>query len=173
MRRLVLPKTCDPLAGNQSIRIEGKQSRYIARVLRMGEGDTFPGIDEQGREFQCTILEAGRDFVLLGLEAEPVLREKPARTGAAGLNRAGPASGHTGSREPGSSAQTGENPAILLIQGLPKAGKMDLIVRQATEMGVTAIIPLLSRHCVSRPEKGDESENRRDRWMRIVSNLKI
>lgn len=42
---------------------------------------------------------------------------------------------------------------ITLYQGWPKGDKMDQIVRQATELGVHAIIPCLFARCVARPEQ--------------------
>jgi 16S rRNA (uracil1498-N3)-methyltransferase len=45
---------------------------------------------------------------------------------------------------------------------------MDLIVRQAAEAGVSLILPFIGEHSVSRPEAGRDSENRRERWDRIV-----
>lgn len=54
---------------------------------------------------------------------------------------------------------TGEVPStealtrITLYQGWPKGDKMDLIVRQATELGVYAVVPCLFERCVARPEQ--------------------
>ena len=42
--------------------------------------------------------------------------------------------------------------SLTLYQGLPKGDRMDLIVRQATEVGVSAIVPCLFARCVARPE---------------------
>ena len=41
---------------------------------------------------------------------------------------------------------------VTLYQGWPKGDKLDLIVRQATELGVHAIVPVLFARCVARPE---------------------
>jgi 16S rRNA (uracil1498-N3)-methyltransferase len=62
---------------------------------------------------------------------------------------------------------------ITLIQALPKSRKMDLIVRQATEAGVWAVLPVLSRHSVVRLG-GEEREApargraRYARWQRVA-----
>lgn len=45
---------------------------------------------------------------------------------------------------------------ITLYQGWPKGDKMDLIVRQATELGVHAIVPCLFARCVARPESSEK-----------------
>lgn len=56
---------------------------------------------------------------------------------------------------------------LILCQSLPKKGKMDLIVEKATELGVSKIIPLVTRRSVSRPRRGEE-EKKVARWQRIA-----
>jgi 16S rRNA (uracil1498-N3)-methyltransferase len=51
-------------------------------------------------------------------------------------------------------------PEIILFQCLPKGKKMDLIVRQAVELGVTQIVPLVSRYSIPRWEAPDEKVKR-------------
>jgi 16S rRNA (uracil1498-N3)-methyltransferase len=55
-------------------------------------------------------------------------------------------------------------PSIVLRQALPRPAKMDLLVRQATEGGVSVIVPFVGRHSVK--EAGAPS--RLERWRRIV-----
>jgi len=42
--------------------------------------------------------------------------------------------------------------AITLYQAMPKADKLDFIVQKATELGVCAIVPVLTERCISRPD---------------------
>lgn len=56
-------------------------------------------------------------------------------------------------------------PAIQLLQCLPKGRKMDLIVRQAVEAGVESVVPVVSERCVVVP---DEAPAKRERWVRIA-----
>jgi 16S rRNA (uracil1498-N3)-methyltransferase len=42
---------------------------------------------------------------------------------------------------------------IRLFQCVPKGEKLDLIVQKTTELGVSEIIPVISKRCVSRPDK--------------------
>ncbi len=56
---------------------------------------------------------------------------------------------------------------ITLFQCLPKSDKMDLIVRQATEIGVKTIVPVLSERCVSRPD-GKSINKKVERWQKIA-----
>lgn len=52
---------------------------------------------------------------------------------------------------------------VTLIQGTCKGDKMDGIVRDATELGATRIIPAITARSVARPD-----EARGDRWRRIA-----
>lgn len=52
---------------------------------------------------------------------------------------------------------------LTLIQGVPRSAKMDDIVRMGTEIGVTAIVPVLTDRTVAEP-----AEQRVERWRRIT-----
>lgn len=56
---------------------------------------------------------------------------------------------------------------VTLFQGLPKGDKMDLIVQKAVEVGVCAIVPMLSRRCVSRPDE-KTLQKKVQRWQKIA-----
>lgn len=45
---------------------------------------------------------------------------------------------------------------VTLFQGVPKAGKMELIVQKCTELGVEAIQPVRMTRCVPEPERSPE-----------------
>lgn len=56
---------------------------------------------------------------------------------------------------------------IVLYQALPKSDKMDLIAQKAVELGVTKIVPILTKRCVSRPD--DKSMKKKIiRYQKIV-----
>lgn len=59
-------------------------------------------------------------------------------------------------------------PRVVLVQCLPKAAKLDDIVRMTTELGVSAILLALSEHCVARPE-ARRDEHKLARLERIAS----
>jgi 16S rRNA (uracil1498-N3)-methyltransferase len=61
-----------------------------------------------------------------------------------------------------------EQQSIQLIQCLPKATKMDLIVRQATEAGVRRVIPVFSRYSQVGLGGLREAEKKLERWRRIA-----
>lgn len=56
---------------------------------------------------------------------------------------------------------------LTLAQGIPKGDKMDGIVRMATELGVTRLVPLLTARTVVRLEPARRN-SRLDRWRRIA-----
>lgn len=60
---------------------------------------------------------------------------------------------------------------LILVQGLPKANKMDLIVQKATEIGVNEIIPLETERSIwsskQKRARGANVAQRLDRWSRI------
>lgn len=53
-------------------------------------------------------------------------------------------------------------PRVILLQGLPKGEKMELIIRQATELGIYRIVPVLCQRSVAR------GSGRLPRWRLIA-----
>jgi len=60
-------------------------------------------------------------------------------------------------------------PHIILMQALPKADKMDLIVRQAAEGGIAEIIPFISEFSVVRTNVAGQKFSR---WERIIKEAR-
>jgi RNA methyltransferase, RsmE family len=56
---------------------------------------------------------------------------------------------------------------LTLAQGIPKAGKMDAIVKTAAELGADVIIPVSAARSVRRIE-GEKSSAKVARWQKIV-----
>jgi RNA methyltransferase, RsmE family len=165
MRQFILPAEWD---GSPECRIAGGRARYIARVLRLGPGDRFPARDASGRAWACTVLEAGAEEIRLAVSSVTKLSDDDAPAAA-------PAGGYLPDARHGHPSVTklsDDAPApvaasrIVLVMGLPKGAKMDLVVREATEAGVAAIVPLLSARSASRGEETGAS--RRGRWDRVV-----
>lgn len=55
---------------------------------------------------------------------------------------------------------------VVLIQAVGKGDKLDLVVQDATELGVTQILPVLSERTVVQP--GPKAAARVERWRRIA-----
>jgi 16S rRNA (uracil1498-N3)-methyltransferase len=62
-------------------------------------------------------------------------------------------------------------PPIILFQSMVKGAKMDLIVRQAGETGVTEVVPFYSEHSVPRPSES-AGQTRTGRWRRILKTAR-
>jgi 16S rRNA (uracil1498-N3)-methyltransferase len=138
MRHYVLPADYD---GSGSLELSREETRYLTRVLRMRPGEKFIGVDSHGNPVSIWLkaTEPGRSVLEITHD--------------------------TSHSRPASSQKTGA--AITLFQCIPKAGKMDLIVRQAVEAGVERIVPVLSEYAVPRID-ADGSKKKRERWLRIA-----
>jgi 16S rRNA (uracil1498-N3)-methyltransferase len=63
---------------------------------------------------------------------------------------------------------TAESPlAVTLVQGIPKGNKMEVIVRAATELGVSRIVPAITSRTVVTLEHGPWVDRGR-RWQRVA-----
>jgi len=56
---------------------------------------------------------------------------------------------------------------VTLFQCLPKSDKMDFIVQKAVELGVSEIVPVISKRCVSRPDE-KSAVKKVERWNKIA-----
>ena len=56
---------------------------------------------------------------------------------------------------------------VTLFQCNPKGDKLDMVVQKAVELGVSEIVPVLSEHCVSRPDH-KSADKKRERMSRIA-----
>ncbi len=122
MKQFLLPRT---YAGEPRLTLTGGDFRYLVRVLRLGPGDQRTAVDLRGRRYTLRIQEVGASQVDVGISPQ-----------------VGPT--------PDGLAERG--PEITLLQCLPKGRKIDLIVRQATEAGVSRIVPVVSEHSLVRPD---------------------
>lgn len=138
MRHYVLP---DSYHGCELLELSRKETRYLTRVLRKQEGDTFPGVDPQGNRVTIHIAASTPDGCTLHITQDA-----------------------TGDD---STASEDLNVAITLFQCIPKANKMDLVIRQAAETGVERIVPVLSERTVPRLD-AEGFEKKRERWYRIA-----
>jgi 16S rRNA (uracil1498-N3)-methyltransferase len=151
MKRFILP---GPPGDGGLIRLSGGDYHYLARVRRLAPGAWFDARLPTGEPVRVRVRSVAGDC-LTG-ECLP-----------AGESSAGEAAGDPGESAPG--GETLSLPPILLFQALPKGAKMDLIVRQAAEGGLTEIAPFVSAHSVPRPESFGP---RLERWRRIIKEAR-
>lgn len=61
------------------------------------------------------------------------------------------------------------NVKLTILQGLPKADKMELIIQKSVELGANAIIPVEMKRCVVKLDS--KSENKKiERWQKIAES---
>jgi len=121
-----------------TIHISGKEAHHILDVMRMSEGDQVVVFDGTGKEYTGFIKQA--DTAKGELFVEVVRVDTPSR---------------------------GTAPRVTLAQAVPKKGRMDYIVEKATELGVSAIIPLTSERTIVRPDERSAGK-KAQRWRAIA-----
>lgn len=120
--------------------IAGSDARHIHRVLRMGPGDRIGLMTTDGVRLRGRIRTVDNARVEVHVE--------PAGAGTA--------------------ADDAESPLqIVVAQAYLKDRKMDLLVRQMTEIGVRRWLPVFSRYCVPIPDRR-RLQRRRERWQTIA-----
>lgn len=167
MRQFVLPSDWD---GSPDLRLGGRESRHLIRVLRLVAGDRFPAIDAGGRAYTCEIrsVEAGGVRVAVFLRAPEARGEADLPDLRGGKGRRGEAKAAQALEDEGGERPLGDQtqnfPRIILAAALLKGEKFDLVLRQATEAGVSRIIPLTTARSLGLPSGG----TRLDRQKRII-----
>src|SRR5262245_62264460 len=102
--------------GHQTVTLAADDARHLRDVLRLKPEDEVYVFDGAGHEFRCRVVNTARDSAELRIDAEV----EPAK--------------------PESQLQL--NLCIALLKG----EKFDLVIQKATELGVTRIVPLLTRY---------------------------
>lgn len=57
--------------------------------------------------------------------------------------------------------------SVTLYQGVPKSGKMEDIIQKCTELGITKIVPVLTKRSVSRPD-AKSAKKKNERYKKIA-----
>ncbi len=142
MRVFILPHT---FQGEKEISLTGKDFHYLVKVLRLKVGDNFTSRDSIGSFYEMTIsIITNNSLTAISRKIE----------------------GEWESSTDTLSAYRGFFPEIHLFQGLPKGKKMDQIIRQCTEMGITSITPLISQFCIADISKKEMSKI--DRYESVI-----
>ena len=156
MRQLILDRE---LNESGKVTLTGKDYKYLAQVLRVHIGTQIPVRMVDG------ILA---DFVVESVTKNTLVLKKTDYTAVKTLYNKS-SSGAVG----GVRAETLEKNAaicrIWLLQCMPKASKMDTIIRQSVETGVERIFPVVSDRSVYERAKTIE---KKDRWSRIVKEAR-
>jgi 16S rRNA (uracil1498-N3)-methyltransferase len=152
------------------IRLTGKDYRYLVKVRRLKQGTTFtallPGSPPNAENLVTVSVLATDGFTLTGSVAPA--SANAASTGAAAVKAYG----------------TAAFPPLILFQGLAKEPRMDLIVRQAGEGGLSEVVPFYAEHSIPQPRRSPKpgkpgnaaleakAEPRVKRWERIIKEAR-
>ena len=120
------------------VELTGADYHHLVRVRRMAAGGALTVVDGAGTRYPATVTRVTDRTLSLSI----------------GQRQAAPAASLPACR-------------LTLIQALPKGALMDRIVRQATELGAAAIVPVVAAHTQGRPEPA-ASARRQARWQRIA-----
>lgn len=121
-----------------SLTLVADEARHLREVLRLKPGDEVYVFNGEGKEFRSRIDESRRDTARLQIICEV----EPAR--------------------PESCLQ------FTLALALLKGDKFDLVVQKATELGVTGIVPVITKHADIRLRDDSDATKRVTRWRRIA-----
>ncbi|MDR0320617.1 MAG: 16S rRNA (uracil(1498)-N(3))-methyltransferase [Treponema sp.] len=125
-----------------TVRLEGNDYHYLVNVRRLAVGEFFPALLPNGKETLIQIVSINHGVL----------------TGKCNQNNEG-AEGNV----------PASLPPVILLQALPKGDKMDLIVRQAAEGGITEIVPFLTEFSVGKTGIGGQKFSR---WERIIKEAR-
>ena len=165
MKQFLLPHG---VLSDGTVRLDGKDFRYLVRVRRIKAGDTLTVALPDGKPALMLVTEVGAASLTAVVQPEDTGGGTEA--GAAVGVKAGVKSGAVNGAG-GAGVKSGEGtgpPSIVLFQALPKPAKMDLIVRQAAEAGVHEIVPFISERSGRVPWGSPGAASRAERWRRIV-----
>ena len=125
-------------SSDSEIILDKKETHYLKNVLRYKTGEIFSAADKSGNMWEAKILRFENKESIIALCRKI---EKAAKEGEA-------------------------IPELVLYQCLLKGKKMDTVVRQATEAGVTNIIPVESEFAIAKMEAKQQKE-KTERWEKI------
>jgi len=125
-------------ANFDSVTLESDEARHLRDVLRLKAGDEVYVFNGEGKEFHCLVEESRRDNAHLKIIGEV----HPAR--------------------PESRLQ------LTLAVALLKGEKFDLVVQKATELGVTRLVPVVTKLADIRLRDASDAAKRVARWQRIA-----
>lgn len=134
MRQFILPSSYH---GEATFALEGKESQYLSKVLRLKVGQQLLGRDQKGGKYMLTLQEVSKNRCLLFC-TKVDQQDEVSSTDTLPAYR-------------------GPYPNLTLLQCLCKGRKEEQIFRQATEIGVSSLALVSSRYCI--PDLSEKKEH--------------
>lgn len=172
MRQFLLDSELAPL---QKLSVTGKDFKYLSQVLRLREGDSFEGRLPSGKLCTLVVAASTKNQMVLQRSDENASGRKENISKICGSTIEGGMSASLVSQDEAAcflpdGTCCGYGAAIWLFQFMPKASKLDDIVRQCTEIGVEKIF-LVAGHR-SAVEAKNNSCLKVERWNRIIKEAR-
>jgi len=144
------------------VRLRGEDYHYLVHVRRLKPGGAFTALlpssagernstPDSGQLVTITVTDID-GHTLTGTTA-PYNPSEREQKGEALAQAASP-------------AYSLQIPPIILFQAMPKEPKMDLIVRQAAESGISEVVPFIAEHSIAK------QHYRTERWERIIKEAR-
>jgi 16S rRNA (uracil1498-N3)-methyltransferase len=121
-----------------TVMLAADEARHLRDVLRLRTGEEAFVFDGEGREFLCVVEEAGRDEARLSIKGEV------------------------------EAARPESKLHLTLAVALLKGEKFELVVQKATELGVSRIVPVVTKLADVRVRGEADVERRTLRFLRIA-----
>ena len=128
------------------VRLSGDDYHYLVRVKRLAQGEFFPALLPNGEKTLVQVQLIDND-ILIGKCSKKA-------------------------ENAGNITSAKKLPPIFLFQALPKGEKMDIIVRQAGETGLTEIVPFVSQFSIAKINAAGGSQQKISRWQRIIKEAR-
>ena len=137
------------------LEVSGKKYRHIVQVLRVEPGDMIDVRLPDGSMQQMTVARINQTEKSLVLQCAGKRSDKKSEMAVDKKNSPTPQE-------------------IWLFQFVAKPPKMDLIIRQATECGVSVVVPVVGEFCQSGPVDSAQkkSDGKDNRWQRIITEAR-
>lgn len=146
-----------PLCADGTLTVQGKDYRHLKQVLRLKSGDMLSVRHTDGvlrNMTVCRVDERERRMVLQ-------LCAAPLEQGAASAAESAATAGNGSAASAAASGMT----ELWLFQLVARSAKMDVIIRQATECGVSVVVPVIGDYSQA---FGADRNFRSERYERII-----
>jgi len=143
------------------VRLGGEDYHYLVHVRRLKPGGTFTALlPSASPSEKNSAPNSGQLVTVTVLNID-------------GHTLTGTTAPCQGEHKGGTATQTAQEPPaysalqpIILFQAMPKEPKMDLIVRQAAESGISEVVPFIAEHSIAK------QHYRTERWERIIKEAR-